>query len=197
LVRDHLGARPEAAEEATAARRARAPASTAGQGEPPQERAPDAERPRFERDERGPRRGFDRPRRGRRRSELGHEPFEYKVEPFDAVTPPPDAEATPPESEPGHAPAELDGDEASASDAEDLAEVYVNVGRRDGAQPGDFHAALKESGLGPEATDYVRVRHRHSFVGTRRELVERVLQALNGATIAGKQAVAEIARPRA
>lgn len=77
-----------------------------------------------------------------------------------------------------------------------LSEIYVNVGRRDGATPADFHAILDARGLDRSSTDYVRVRHRHSFVGTRKELLERVLQALDGATIAGKQAAAEIARPR-
>lgn len=78
----------------------------------------------------------------------------------------------------------------------DLAEVFVNVGRRDGAEPGHFQALLQAQGIGADGTDYIRVRHRHSFVGTRRDLLDRVLGALNGATIAGKQAMAEVARPR-
>ncbi len=79
---------------------------------------------------------------------------------------------------------------------EGLSEIFVNVGRRDGATPADFHAVLEGGGLPTDATDYVRVRHRHAFVGTRKELLERVLQVLNGATIAGRTAAAEIARPR-
>jgi ATP-dependent RNA helicase DeaD len=95
-------------------------------------------------------------------------------------------------------PARSDEFSAAGAPPEDVAEVYVNVGRRDGVKPSDFHDALEtRAGIAPQDTDYVRVRHRHSFVGTRRELVDRVVEALNGATLAGKIAVAEIARPRA
>lgn len=207
LLRDHLGARPDAADEATAARRARAPRpSDEPRAAEPQAAKPEierVERPRF--DERGPRRerGRDRDRdrdrdRGRDRDrdrdrERGREPFRYSVERIDRVE-----RVEPGPSEPAE---EADTGAAGAAEAElgsdeGLSEIYVNVGRRDGATPADFHAVLDAGGLPPDATDYVRVRHRHAFVGTRKELLERVLQALNGATIAGRTAAAEIARPR-
>lgn len=207
LLRDHLGARPDAADEATAARRARAPRpSDEPRAAEPQAAKPEierVERPRF--DERGPRRerGRDRDRdrdrdRGRDRDrdrdrERGREPFRYSVERIDRVE-----RVEPGPSEPAE---EADTGAAGAPEAElgsdeGVSEIYVNVGRRDGATPADFHAVLDAGGLPPDATDYVRVRHRHAFVGTRKELLERVLQALNGATIAGRTAAAEIARPR-
>lgn len=205
LLRDHLGARPDAADEATAARRARAPRpSDEPRAAEPQAAKPEierVERPRF--DERGPRRerGRDRDRdrdRGRDRDrdrdrERGREPFRYSVERIDRVE-----RVEPGPSEPAE---EADTGAAGAAEAElgsdeGVSEIYVNVGRRDGATPADFHAVLDAGGLPPDATDYVRVRHRHAFVGTRKELLERVLQALNGATIAGRTAAAEIARPR-
>ncbi len=75
-----------------------------------------------------------------------------------------------------------------------VAEIYVNVGRRDGAKPSDYQAALEGAGVGSEGTGYIRVRHRHAFVGVRHEFLERALGALNGATIAGKRASAEPAK---
>jgi hypothetical protein len=123
-----------------------------------------------------------------------HEEFRYTVEPMDAL-PAPGAGS--------HTGAGNGDDKDTGAEGrelphdENLSEIFVNVGRRDGATPADFHAALDAGGLPSDATDYVRVRHRHAFVGTRKELLERVLQALDGATIAGRTAAAEIARPRA
>jgi ATP-dependent RNA helicase DeaD len=89
--------------------------------------------------------------------------------------------------------AEAAGREAPAED-ENLAEIYVNVGRRDGAKPSDYEAALQGAGMSVDETDYIRVRHRHAFVGVKPELVDKALEALNGAIIAGKKASAERAR---
>jgi ATP-dependent RNA helicase DeaD len=85
-----------------------------------------------------------------------------------------------------------DGERAEADP--NVAEIYVNVGRRDGAKPSDYQAALEGAGVGSEGTGYIRVRHRHAFVGVRHEFLERALGALNGATIAGKRASAEPAK---
>jgi ATP-dependent RNA helicase DeaD len=79
----------------------------------------------------------------------------------------------------------------------DAAELFVNVGRKDGARASDFYAVLeKQSGITIDDTDYVNVRQRHTFIGIRRELVQRALDALNGATIAGREASAEPSRSR-
>jgi ATP-dependent RNA helicase DeaD len=81
---------------------------------------------------------------------------------------------------------------------EGVAEIYVNVGRKDGARPQDFHAVLDQAvELAQDGTGYVRVKQRHTFIGVRKDLVDTALNALNGATIAGKQAAAELARARA
>ncbi|MCE7894713.1 MAG: hypothetical protein DYH12_34250, partial [Sorangiineae bacterium PRO1] len=161
---------------------------------PPAERAerserPDRpERPRF--DERGGRRVRSRDRD----RDQDHEPFRYSVE---SAEPTPAAADKQPDTDPGRA-----ADTGGSAETEELrrdealSEIFVNVGRRDGATPADFHAVLEGGGLPADATDYVRVRHRHAFVGTRKELLERVLQVLNGASIAGRTAAAEIARPR-
>jgi ATP-dependent RNA helicase DeaD len=84
---------------------------------------------------------------------------------------------------------------ASSEDAlpEGVAEIYVSVGRRDGAKPSDYETLLERAGLSAQ-TDYVRVRHRHAFVGVKSEHFVAALAALQGATIAGKRAEAERAR---
>jgi ATP-dependent RNA helicase DeaD len=73
-------------------------------------------------------------------------------------------------------------------------EIYVSVGRRDGAKPSDFQTVLSNAGIGPESTEYIRVRHRHAFVSVSVEKIDQALAALNGAVIAGRRANAERAR---
>lgn len=75
-------------------------------------------------------------------------------------------------------------------------EIFVNVGRKDGAKPSDFQGILEDQGFELDEIDYVRVRQRHTFVGVSEELVRRALNALDGAEIAGRKAMAERARPR-
>jgi ATP-dependent RNA helicase DeaD len=240
LLRDHLGARPDAAEEATAARRAKAPTPVAEPRPepapaPPIARAPQAppapqiprperprdERPRLERprDER-PR--LERPREERPREERPREerprierprderPREQRPERLRDDRPsssrrsdehrtlesarldlPPPARKEPPPPEvvqPSSHPQE-------AADPGAIREIFVNVGRRDGAKPSDFQSLLEKHGITGDA-DYIRVRHSHAFVGVRGELVERAVAALNGAQIAGQTASAEPARRR-
>lgn len=259
LLRDHLGARPDAQEDAAAARRARPPRPARREPET-RPRAPDAtqakapeksraaepprppppevpipaqtraavvsplpsadnprpalaapQRPDAKPDgDRAPRRNGDRPpsrdnagapRRDRERPRQQHdehEEFRYTVESDEpaAVTPATGrSDDNKGDTDPGDTSDTRARDDGSPRE-DSLSEIFVNVGRRDGATPADFHAVLDAGGLPPEATDYVRVRHRHAFVGTRKDLLERVLQALNGATIAGRTAAAEIARPR-
>jgi ATP-dependent RNA helicase DeaD len=84
-----------------------------------------------------------------------------------------------------------------APERDDLADVFVNVGRRDGAHADDFQRALVErSDLPAERVVRIRVRDRHAFVSVRRDDLERAVRALDGATIAGKIARAEPSRSR-
>lgn len=72
----------------------------------------------------------------------------------------------------------------------------MNVGRKDGARPSDFRKALSSRGSLPDSdTDYVNVRHGHAFIGVKLAAFQRAVAALNGATIAGKEASAELAQP--
>jgi ATP-dependent RNA helicase DeaD len=214
LLRDHLGARPDAVDEATAARRARAPApAVAGEELPPSSRlAQPAER------ERTTEKLFPLADTGRGQTPRQNPPKAARPPAPVAVREPlPIREAMPaPAPKPVPAPlvvspahaavvpkamdavtsAEEGNDDAGNSDpsGEEVSEIYVNVGRRDGAKPSDYQAALEGAGVSVQQTDYIRVRHRHAFVGVRPEHVARALEALNGATIAGKRASAERAR---
>jgi ATP-dependent RNA helicase DeaD len=258
LLRDHLGARPDAVDEATAARRTR---TVNREPEPPPERtertertperrperAPEARRerpaeprreareseprrearesePRREPREGEPRRERPEPRRGgeprRERPEprRGRAPIEsddglpgYTTSPMPAAPPlaaaPPLPAAPLPAPplpvrarEPGAVPdgadaaAEAEGEALGGAGAGTGAEIYVSVGRRDGAKPSDFQTLLTSAGIGQESTEYIRVRHRHAFVSVQPEKVEQALAALNGAVIAGRRANAERAR---
>jgi ATP-dependent RNA helicase DeaD len=257
LLRDHLGARPDAAEDAAAARRAKPPtpvpdpakaepakaqpvkaelaraesaAAVPGERmraredrprddrargrddrpreerprvreERPREERPREERPREERprEERPRERRDERPREvapGERRPQRLREerPSERRAEehrtmesarldlPAPVRKDPPPPEVVQPSSHP-------------AEEAGAIREIFVNVGRRDGAKPSDFQSLLEKHGITGEA-DYIRVRHSHAFVGVRDELVDRAVAALNGAQIAGQTASAEPARRR-
>jgi hypothetical protein len=239
LLRDHLGARPEAADEATAARRAKAPrAAEAPAPAPPVVRAPrpapapapaprtaaesapratepnaprpaprgnpgpasaSAERNRPDRD-RPPRRESPTRTNGRSHSTEIDDLPRYTVSeavPSEVLTVAPTLVVREPERNAADAALRErseDGDFAPAR--EGVAEIYVSIGRRDGARPSDIQTILEQNGLNSEQTDYIRVRQRNSFVGVKTEYLEKAVSALNGAAIAGKPAFAEPARQR-
>ena len=209
LLRDHLGARPDAVDDATAARRTRTVKSTSA--EPEREPTPEApkgasvERTAPEPQRAAPERRRERERgRGREReNERGRQrprndfnelPDLPRVEFSDApdFAPAVDAPepARPVEPSSADAAAESAGEAPSGSGSE----IYVSVGRRDGAKPSDFETVLRDAGIGPESTEYVRVRHKHAFVSVQPEKLEQAIAALNGAVIAGRRASAERAR---
>jgi ATP-dependent RNA helicase DeaD len=209
LLRDHLGVRPDAVDEATAARRTRTTKVVAGESEPagtsperaappPERAAPPAERagPAMERRrERGRERSRERGR-DRQPSHALPDVFDLpRVEFSDAPE-----FAAEPEQAPRLDPAPQNpAKSASLDDGNDGppgtgSEIYVSVGRRDGAKPSDFETVLAQAGVGPESTEYIRVRHRHAFVSVQPEKLEQAIAALNGAVIAGRRANAERAR---
>jgi ATP-dependent RNA helicase DeaD len=83
-----------------------------------------------------------------------------------------------------------------AGDEAGFAQIFVNVGRRDGARPGDLQRLLDAAGLEPEQTGRIRVRERNSFISVRKELLERAVAAFAGQVIGGRPVVAEPARAR-
>jgi ATP-dependent RNA helicase DeaD len=171
LLRDHLGARPEAVEQAAAARRSKtvpaesrsnvlAPSSeSAGSvaSARPTASAIDASR---------------EPRRARVKRE--------KLRPAE-----PDDELR------------VKWVEEPQSTDPTFAEIFVNLGHRDGVSASDFQRVLTElAHISRAETGRIRVRDRSSFVSVKRELLEKAVSALNGASILGKVAQAEPARAR-
>jgi ATP-dependent RNA helicase DeaD len=78
--------------------------------------------------------------------------------------------------------------------AGDVVELYASVGRRHGAKPSDYEHLLQARGVPAESVVYVRVRHRNAFVAVDRNELDRVLSALDGATVAGRTVKAELSR---
>ena len=78
-----------------------------------------------------------------------------------------------------------------------FAEIFVNIGRQDGVSASDFQRVLTDvAEISRAETGKIRVRDRSSFVSVKRELLEKAVAALNGATFSGKVAQAQPARAR-
>jgi ATP-dependent RNA helicase DeaD len=217
LLRDYLADAPEAATEATRARRATPPrpptsarGASAAKAAPapaptgtvpaPRPAPPEVARPEVETGEtaaaadpepshaeRPPRRrrrersrdegGAERaPSPGRAGLEIDDDLPRYTAEPLDPAW-----------TETGSPSPETD------AEALDLAEIYVNVGRRDGADTDDFLAILADSDLG-DAVDSVNVRQRHTFVRVPRRVLADAIRSLEGASIRGRVVTAEESR---
>jgi ATP-dependent RNA helicase DeaD len=87
-------------------------------------------------------------------------------------------------------------DAAPVQDDGDFAQIFINVGRRDGARPADFEQMLSEASLPAGDANSIRVRDRNTFVSVRKEHLARALEALAGKTIGGRSVKAEQARQR-
>lgn len=82
-----------------------------------------------------------------------------------------------------------------AQDQTSSARVFVSVGRRDGVHREDLSELLEEHGLDAEEDiHFIKIRENHSFVGVSEDLLERTLDALQGATLLGRTLRAEKAR---
>jgi ATP-dependent RNA helicase DeaD len=261
IVRDHLGARPTASDQAAAARRAAAPRIVTGykgpaapRGAPPKaprfaERKPPAlaveppppdagqiapveavhaaelppdgiapagssepptqpKPPRREHRQRAevegptvppvPRRG-ESARRGERveRSNGDAAPPRERSRPerSERREPRPDGASALEKVEPEGLPNDPSDGNGRPERGPHAAELFVSIGRKDGARASDFYAVLEQrAGITIDDTDYVNVRQRHTFIGLPKDLLARALEALNGATIAGREAVAEPSR---
>lgn len=125
---------------------------------------------------------------GRRPPRTPHGAAEHAVAVSPTHAPAPQASQGPESAERGPAGAEVEGD---------FAEIYINVGRRDGARAADFQRILTErAGIDRASVRRIRVRERNAFVSVRRDDLAKALAALSGAQVAGKVALAEQARER-
>ena len=83
------------------------------------------------------------------------------------------------------------------ADDPSFAQIFVNVGRRDGARPEDFQRMLAEgAGIAVEGSGRIRVRDRMTFVSVKKDDLDRAIAAFTGQVIGGRNVVAEVARPR-
>ncbi len=166
LVRDHLGARPEAAEQAAAARRSKvvpiaAPRDTAPRDAAPRDAVPPAGAPRAEREPHhaeGSRRGRLRRERPLKPEASGEAWVERgaRSEPEDLLDIKWTAEAAPIHHAPAHDPT--------------FAEIFVNLGRRDGVSASDFQRVLSEvAAISRAETGKIR----YGNVKSERRLIER------------------------
>jgi ATP-dependent RNA helicase DeaD len=79
----------------------------------------------------------------------------------------------------------------------DFVELYLDVGRRDGARAADIQKALQDkAGLDKNDVVRIRVRERNAFVGVRRSEHQKAIAALSSVTIGGRSVTAEVARER-
>jgi len=87
------------------------------------------------------------------------------------------------------------GTTRSEEDDPDFAQIFVNVGRREGARPGDFQRILEEgAGLPKADTGAIRVRERNTFISVRKASLDKAVAALAGQVIGGRTVIAEPAR---
>lgn len=205
LLGEHLGEHPETAEQAAQQRRAQAPRPASAPAEvalaapvapaptPAALAAPSpAASPAVSPAPPASPSGEPAPRRGARRPSA-------EERPSPARSPRAATRATPPTPPEEHDLPRFTIEDAPAGAAPpkpaldpDVAEVFVNVGRRDGAREQDFLAKLHSI---PD-TRFINVKLRHSFIGVATGSLERAIAALDGATIAGRVAAASVARPR-
>lgn len=90
------------------------------------------------------------------------------------------------------------GNEATpeAAASERFVNLYVSIGKRDGAESDHVLEALRAAGIEQADTGEVVVKARHTYVQVSPQVQELALSRLNGMEICGRQAVVEVARPR-
>jgi ATP-dependent RNA helicase DeaD len=93
---------------------------------------------------------------------------------------------------PSPAPASADGGGEGASD---LARLYLNLGRKDGASERDVRSLLEARAPGASVSD-VEVMNTHTYLNVASGDATRVSGALTGQELAGRQLVCEPAKPR-
>lgn len=78
----------------------------------------------------------------------------------------------------------------------DIKEIYVNVGKKDGASAEDLRSLIQQHGVAADDIKRIAVRFRNSFVQVTPGVLGDTLAALNGKTFGERQVVAEESRAR-
>jgi ATP-dependent RNA helicase DeaD len=202
LLRDHLGARPEAAEEAAAARRSKvvkSPTLAPDRAEAPRT-APSGVHPV----------DFAMPTSSNADERVTDVPLITDA-PLASASLAKDAEKgrdrgrSRKERSPRRAPGAdedalritwVEEPQFATADAT-FAEIFVNIGRQDGVTAADLQRVLTEfAEISRAETGRIRVRDRSSFVSVKKEFLTKALDALNGRSFSGKVCQAEPARAR-
>jgi ATP-dependent RNA helicase DeaD len=189
LLRDHLGARGgDAAAEASEARRARNPAPQPT----PKSVAVDARAPKnVPVDEKPSSPGAPVS------SPAGETSRETKAPPRRARPLARPAEPQQREEPRREVPPVSDVDKrASDMPLDGVAQIFVNIGTREGARPGDLQALLTAAGIPTDDIGPIRIRDRMTFIGVRKTVLDQVVAALSGQVIGGRTVIAELARGR-
>ncbi len=67
--------------------------------------------------------------------------------------------------------------------------LFVGVGKKDGAGPGDLLGAVTgEAGVGGDRVGKIEIQDTFSLVEVDEEVAEKVIRAVNGTTIRGRSA---------
>jgi ATP-dependent RNA helicase DeaD len=81
-------------------------------------------------------------------------------------------------------------------DSGEMTRLFVRIGKRDNLRPGDLVGAIaNEAGVSGQSVGGIEIGDAFSFVDVPAGIAHRVLSALNGTTIRGRQPEAVIARP--
>ena len=217
LLRDHLGARGgDATIDAAEARRARNPApvvvSTAAVtpvqvSTPPAQASSRARRPTAEDRERAPRTAVanaaTEPRRPRAASFAQWEPAQEPDDEKPILAATASVRATDERTASVRSPLQaLPGERGVTERTErddtppGFAQLFVNVGKREGVRAHDLQKLLADSGIGNDDAGRIRVRDRMTFIAVRKEILDRAVAALTGQVFGGRTVVAELARGR-
>jgi ATP-dependent RNA helicase DeaD len=206
LLRDHLGARGDDAPAVAAeARRARNPAPEPVAAlpvpvppPPPRtERRPDREPRRpAQRLEREPRRTPGPAGAGGAKLPVGgdDDPPTPRLENPSSRLPGVTVSDFPRRSEENRPDAREEAPLESRAHADDVQQLFLNVGRREGVRAPDLEKFLSERGIALGDPDGIRIRDRMTFIRVKKELCNQAIAVLSGQVIGGRTVVAELAR---
>ena len=77
----------------------------------------------------------------------------------------------------------------------DVARLYLNLGRKDGASEKEIRDLLATHAASPNVVD-VDVMNTHTYLNVAPADAERIIGALSGKEVGGRQLVCETAKPR-
>ena len=86
-------------------------------------------------------------------------------------------------------------EERSDAPAGDVARLYLNLGRKDGASEKEIRDLLSTYAGSPQVMD-IDVMNTHTYLNVAPADAERIIGAVTGKEMAGRQLICETAKPR-